>query len=186
MLYVLATEGAQDTNLGDRFQYNVALSYRLTGALSGPAGLPAPMYHGGPKAHHGHKHAHEEAAPPKGPALDLVLELNGEWHDRQRIAGATDANSGGNVVFLSPGLRLSYDKWSGFVSFGVPVASELQRPAGRARLARVDRHVHQLLGFTNQACPAPGPEPLRLGPCVGLRGILQCSDPCFSLWPRRR
>ena len=125
VLYVLATEGTQDTNLGDRLQYNVALSYRLTGALSGPAGLPAPMYHGGPKAHHGHKHAHEEAAPPKGPALDLVLELNGEWHDRQKVAGATDANSGGNVVLLSPGLRLSYEKWSGFVSFGVPVASEL-------------------------------------------------------------
>jgi hypothetical protein len=40
---------------------------------------------------------------PKGPALDLVLELNGEWHDHQRIAGVNDPNSGGNVVFLSPG-----------------------------------------------------------------------------------
>jgi hypothetical protein len=125
VLYTLVTEGTQDTDLGDRFQYNVALSYRLTGALSGPAGLPAPMYHGGPKGHRGHKHAHEEVAPPKGPALDLVLELNGEWHERQKVAGATDPNSGGNVVFLSPGVRLSHDKWSGFLSFGVPVVSEL-------------------------------------------------------------
>jgi hypothetical protein len=129
VLYVLATEGAQDTNLGDRLQYNVALSYRLTGAVSGPgrmhAGLPEPMYHGGPKVHHGHKHTHENEASPKGPALDLVLELNGEWHDRQKIAGVTDPNSGGTVVFLSPGLRLSYEQWSGFVSLGIPVVSEL-------------------------------------------------------------
>jgi hypothetical protein len=129
VLYVLATEGAQDTKLGDRLQYNMALSYRLTGALAGPghmhAGLPEPMYHGGPKAHHGHSHAHEKEASPKGPALDLVLELNGEWHDRQKIAGVTDPNSGGTVVFLSPGLRLSYEQWSGFASFGVPVISEL-------------------------------------------------------------
>jgi hypothetical protein len=129
VLYVLATDGAQDTNLGDRLQLNVALSYRLTGALGGPghmhAGLPVPMYHGGPKGHHAHSHAHEKQASPKGPALDLVLELNGEWHDGQKIAGVRDANSGGTVVFLSPGLRLSYEQWSGFVSFGVPVISEL-------------------------------------------------------------
>ena len=67
VLYVLATEGAQDTDLGDRFQYNAALSYRLFGGLSGPIGphvagaLPEPMYHGGPKSRP-HKHAHEEVA----------------------------------------------------------------------------------------------------------------------------
>jgi hypothetical protein len=129
VLYVLATEGAQDTNLGDRLLYNLALSYRLTVASPGAdamyAGLPPPMYHGGPKAHHGHEHADEEAAPPKAPSLDLVLELNGEWHGRERIAGVADPNSGGTVVFLSPGLRLSYEQWSGFVSFGVPVFSDL-------------------------------------------------------------
>jgi hypothetical protein len=128
VLYVLATEGAQDTNLGDRFQYNAALSYRLFGG--GPSGpmragvLPEPMYHGGPKSHT-HKHAHEEAPAPRGPAFDLILELNGEWHARQEIAGVKDANSGGNVVYLSPGLRLSYEKWSGFVSLGVPIVNDL-------------------------------------------------------------
>jgi hypothetical protein len=132
VLYVLATEGAQDTDLGDRFQYNAALSYRLVGGLWGPAGpmragaLPEPMYHGGPKSHtHKHKHAHEEAPASQGPALDLVLELNGEWHARQEIAGVKDPNSGGNVVLLSPGLRLSYERWSGFVSVGVPIVNDL-------------------------------------------------------------
>jgi Putative MetA-pathway of phenol degradation len=130
VLYVLATEGAQETDLGDRFQYNAAVSYRILGGLSAPSGrmhagaLPEPMYHGGPKGRP-HKHHHEEAPAPQGPALDLVLELNGEWHDRQEVAGVRDPNSGGSVVFLSPGLRLSYERWSGFVSVGVPVVNDL-------------------------------------------------------------
>ena len=130
VLYVMATKGAQDTDLGDRFQYNAALSYRLVGGLLGPSGrmyagaLPDPMYHGGPKSH-AHKHVHEEVPAQKGPALDLVLEINGEWHARQEIAGVKDTNSGGNVVFLSPGLRLSYERWSGFVSVGVPIVNDL-------------------------------------------------------------
>jgi hypothetical protein len=41
------------------------------------------------------------------------------------IGGVKDANSGGNVVYLSPGLRLSLDKWSGFVSVGMPVLNHL-------------------------------------------------------------
>jgi hypothetical protein len=86
------------------------------------AGLPEPMYHGGPKAKHSH---HEELPPPRGPTLDLVLELNGEWHDHQRIGGVSDPNSGGNVVYLSPGFRVSMDKWSGFFSFGVPIVNDM-------------------------------------------------------------
>lgn len=130
VLYVLATEGAQETNLGDRFQYNAALSYRLTGGMPGSSSRmhagaqPEPMYHSGPGSHR-HKHRHEEAPAPQGPALDLVLEVNGEWHARQEVAGARDPNSGGSVVFLSPGLRLSYERWSGFVSVGVPIVNDL-------------------------------------------------------------
>jgi hypothetical protein len=130
VLYAFATEGTQETDLGDRFQYNAALSYRLVGGVashsgrSHPGGLPEPMHHGGPKPH-SHKHAHEEPAAAQGPALDLVLEVNGEWHARQEIGGVEDPNSGGNVVFLSPGLRLSHERWSGFVSVGVPVVNDL-------------------------------------------------------------
>jgi hypothetical protein len=50
-----------------------------------------------------------------------VLELNGEWHAKQVEGGVKDQNSGGNVIYISPGLRLSMDKWSGFVSVGIPV-----------------------------------------------------------------
>jgi hypothetical protein len=126
-LYVLATEGALETNLGNRLQYNVAVSYRLMGGALGPmyaGAMPDPMYHGGPKRR-GHAHHHEEVPARRGPALDLVLELNGEWHDKTTIAGVKDANSGGNVVYLAPGLRYSMDKWSSFVSVGVPIVNEL-------------------------------------------------------------
>jgi Putative MetA-pathway of phenol degradation len=126
VLYQFTNEGVQDTNLGDRFLYNAAISYRMLGFARSNgrmnAGLPEPMYHGGPKAKH---HHHDEPAPVRGPALDLVLELNGEWHDNQRIGGVKDPNAGGNTVYLSPGLRLSVDEWSGFVSFGVPIISDL-------------------------------------------------------------
>jgi hypothetical protein len=54
-----------------------------------------------------------------------VLELNGEWQAKENFAGITDPNSGGNVVYLSPGLRLSSNRLSGFVSFGVPIVNDL-------------------------------------------------------------
>jgi hypothetical protein len=43
---------------------------------------------------------------------------------RQATSGVADQNSGGTVIYLSQGLRLSYDKWSTYVSFGIPVLKE--------------------------------------------------------------
>jgi hypothetical protein len=54
-----------------------------------------------------------------------VLELNGEWHDKQVTAGVVDPNSGGNTVFLSPGIRASMGNVSGFASVGVPIINDL-------------------------------------------------------------
>jgi hypothetical protein len=130
-LYTWVGTGEQDTNLGNRFQYNLALAYRVVGAAPerghsssrmNAGVLSHPMYHGARsiKDHH-----HEEPAREKGPALDLVLELNGEWHDKEEVAGECEKNSGGNVVFLSPGVRLSFDRWSSFVSFGAPIVNNM-------------------------------------------------------------
>jgi hypothetical protein len=127
VLYVLVTEGTQNTDLGDRLLYNAAVSYRLMrGASEGVAAmklgaLPDPMWHGGPGSHQ-HGHVHQEAST--GPSLDLVLELNGEWHAKQVENGVKDPNSGGNTLFLAPGLRLSKDNWSSFVSVGVPIIND--------------------------------------------------------------
>ncbi len=127
VLYMLVTTGVQDTDLGDRFLYNAAISYRLTGGASVLApmklgALPDPMWHGGPGTHQ-HDHVHQEA--PSGPALDLVLELNGEWHAKEVQSGVKDPNSGGNTVYIAPGLRLSKDNWSSFVSVGIPIINDL-------------------------------------------------------------
>ena len=102
VLYSLVTEGTQQTDLGDIFLFNAAVSYRLS-SLGGPT----PMFHGA-HAHkagddgHGHAHSHAEEAG-HGAALDLVLELNGEWHGKQETAGAKDDNSGGTTIFSRRG-----------------------------------------------------------------------------------
>src|SRR5206468_11473337 len=66
---------------------------------------------------------HDHSDMMKTPyTLDLVLELNGEWHDKQRIAGIPDPNSGGTTVYPSPGVRMGFDRFSGFVSAGCHVS----------------------------------------------------------------
>jgi hypothetical protein len=93
LLYTIATEGAQKTDLGDMFNYDIALSYRVF----------------------------------KEPVVwDLIIEANGEWKQKQKIDGETDENSGETVIFLSPGMRFSWDKkWSVYLSAGFPVVQDL-------------------------------------------------------------
>ena len=119
VLYTAATEGAQNTDLGDRFHYNGAVSYRLIGAGTAEA---TDRHH--EHQHIGHHHEHP-ARDAGGFAVDAVLEINGEWQAKQDIAGEIDPNSGGNLVFLSPGVRLRSNAWSGFVSFGLPIVNGL-------------------------------------------------------------
>ncbi len=89
VLYTFVTEGTQDTDLGDIFNYNLAVSYRVM---------------------------------KERPSLDLSLELNGIWRDKQKVDGVKDSNSGGNVLFLSPGLRIGWaHKVMGYFSVGVPI-----------------------------------------------------------------
>lgn len=93
LLYTIATKGAQETDLGDLFNYNLAFSYR---ALSDKI------------------------------ALDLIFEINGELKQKQSIDGSEDKNSGGNEVFLSPGLRISFNKnVMAYLSAGIPVIKNL-------------------------------------------------------------
>ena len=132
VLYVAVQKGTQQTNLGDRFNYNAAVSYRLFGPsrATGIAGVPTNAIY----THAGHTHRHDdgkmhshapEAPPPPQWTLDAILELNGERHQRQTIEGLKDPNSGGHTVYLSPGLRASYGAFSGFVSLGVPVVNDM-------------------------------------------------------------
>lgn len=104
VLYAMATEGSQDTDLGDRVAYNMALSYRLGGEL----------------------HYHEPGVPHQHEAWDLVLELNGEWAGEKEIEGEADDDSGGNQIFLSPGIRYTAGAgWAVQLSAGAPVVSNM-------------------------------------------------------------
>lgn len=122
VLYTAVGTGSASTDLGDRFHYNAAISYRLSpGSSEGPAFLGA--HNAG---HHNHAgHAHDDGTASSGPALDLILELNGEWNDHEEQAGEEDPNSGGNTIYIAPGLRLSDQQWSAFASVGIPVVTNL-------------------------------------------------------------
>jgi hypothetical protein len=128
-LYVLAGTGTQQTNLGDRFLFGTALSYRLVGASGSSKDIELHDYCMKPQnqlQEHCLYHAnHDHSEMMKTPyTVDLVLELNGEWHDKQRIAGVPDPNSGGTTVYLSPGVRVGVDRFSSFLSVGVPILNQ--------------------------------------------------------------
>ena len=128
-LYYLISTGTQNTNLGDRFLFGAGVSYRLVGATGSAKEIEMHEYCMQPRnqlqehcLYHGN---HDHSDMVKTPyTLDLVLELNGEWHDKQRINGVPDPNSGGTTVYLSPGVRVGFDRYSGFLSVGVPVINE--------------------------------------------------------------
>jgi hypothetical protein len=76
-------------------------------------------------SHHGQSHKHDHALSSKGLVIDAVLELNGEWQAKQTISDETDPNSGGNVVYLSPGMRIASNRWSAFATVGIPIINDL-------------------------------------------------------------
>ncbi|MGH8557900.1 MAG: transporter [Methylococcales bacterium] len=102
VLYTVSTQGAQGTDLGNVFDYNFALSYAF--------GAPA---------------RNAFFAASNNAPWTAVLELNGEWQGSQRVTGLKDPNSGGNTVFISPGIRYSGRKyWNTALAIGVPVVKD--------------------------------------------------------------
>jgi hypothetical protein len=126
---MLIGKGTQNTDLGDRVLFGAGVSYRLVGpigsakevALHDQCQQPQNRTQEFCLYHANHDHRDMMKTPY---TLDLVLEFNGEWHDKQRISGVPDPNSGGTTVYLSPGVRVGFDRFSGFVSVGVPVVNQ--------------------------------------------------------------
>jgi hypothetical protein len=108
ILYTFATEGSQDTDLGDVFNYNAALSAPLHTLFDG--------------SHDHASHSHDDNLIDK---VSLVLEMNGEWRDRIEIDSETERNSGGNVVYLSPGVSLNTHGWVASALAGWPIIDDL-------------------------------------------------------------
>jgi Putative MetA-pathway of phenol degradation len=133
-LYTFAGDGSQDTRLGDRLSYGIAASYRL---WSSGGGHDHPMKLGakfdGMMRHGGVDHA-EEAAHSPATAFDVSLGLNGQWSDKQTVAGERDDNTGGHVLYLTPGVKLTIDKWAGFVNVGIPIARDFNGIQSEPRL----------------------------------------------------
>lgn len=96
VLYSFVNEGAQSTNLGDVFNYNLALSYPLP-----------TMDFGGNSPW----------------VANFLIEATGEWRDRVEISGATEDNSGGNLLYFSPGVSISNGSWFASASYGLAVQS---------------------------------------------------------------
>jgi hypothetical protein len=96
VLYQFAGHGSQDSNLGDVLRASVAVGWS-----------PA-------------------QASPDATLWRWMLEMNAQWHDRMKMDGAFDPNSGGAQLFLSPGLRVTWHSHlSWFASVGVPLAQNL-------------------------------------------------------------
>jgi len=84
---------------GDRLTYDIAFQRRLL-----PRRLPAtgvPSY------------------------LNAVLELNGVWRTKDKIAGATNPDSGGHTLYLSPGLQWVGTRWLVETGVQLPVVQDL-------------------------------------------------------------
>jgi hypothetical protein len=103
VLVRLATDGNDQFNLGHLLQFNFAVTYL---ALS--------------------SREREEDGSLGSTRLLLVGEANLERREPQTQHGEELANTGGTVVFLSPGVRLSSaHRWTLGISAGIPVLREL-------------------------------------------------------------
>lgn len=108
VLYTFTTEGDQQTELGDIFNYNLALSYR--------AWSPDESDHD----HHHHQHVLNILD-----YVDLALELNGDVRERTEIDGEEEEHSGGHTLYISPGIRVGLGhRWSVYTSFGLPIIND--------------------------------------------------------------
>jgi len=104
MLGTITGEGTDETNLGTRVNVDAAVSARLGREQEGAPG----------------QESHSRLV------FDGVLELNGETHDRQTVGNLVDQDSGGNLIYLSPGLRAGHaGRWSVSASVGFPVFQDL-------------------------------------------------------------
>lgn len=111
-LYKFTTKGSQGSNLGDVVNYNLAISHRLI--------------------NNGDLSFSKKEFKYKKFSTDVILEANGTWSQKPNtFHGFIDENHGGNLIYLSPGVRFNYDnKWIWNASAGLPTIENLN---GRSR-----------------------------------------------------
>jgi Putative MetA-pathway of phenol degradation len=123
VLYEYSGTGTVDTRLGDRLNYGVTATYRVWSSGAHFEPIDGIMHHGGP--HEDEAHVHEHALSEDGTAADLSLGLNSERIGKVDTAGEVNENTGGKLLFLTPGVKLSVDAWAAYINFGIPIARDL-------------------------------------------------------------
>ncbi len=104
LLYLHTREGSQETRIGSLLNYNIALSHRIKSETPDEG-----------HDHNSHRHV----------SWDLIMELNGELRDKTEAHHHEEAHSGGNLVYLSPGVRLTIaDRFNFHTSLGIPVLDD--------------------------------------------------------------
>jgi hypothetical protein len=104
LLYKYNTKGVEDSQLGDVFNYNVALSYKLIEQEP---------------EHTFHICKEEEDFDY---SVDIFLELNGEWVDKDHFAGVVANNTGHHVLFATTGVQvLTENNYSLFLTLSIPI-----------------------------------------------------------------
>jgi len=97
LLYTVTTE-RQDFEAGDRLRYDVAYRYRLW-----------------PERFRG-----------RLMQLNALVELNGSWTRVTRVEGRTREDTGGHVLFVSPGLQFVTSRFVVEASLPLPVVQDLR------------------------------------------------------------
>lgn len=114
VLYTFETEGSQNSNQGEVFNYNFAMSRRV---------LAAPEHH-----HHDHDESDDsdEQMDSVIEYMDLILELNGDLRDKLSVGGIKNFNHGGHLLYLSPGVKLGFGHHlTLYTSVAIPVFNGL-------------------------------------------------------------
>jgi hypothetical protein len=108
VLFNKTGEGSQSTEIGDILSYNLATTYRLNG-----------------EDHSQHQHTHHHGSDKTAIKWDAIIELNGETRRKNKIAGHSEAHSGGTAMFVSPGLRVTAGNVGGFISIALPIIENM-------------------------------------------------------------
>jgi hypothetical protein len=70
---------------------------------------------------------------PPGWIFDLMVEFDGTYVEKDKIQGATDPNSGGNLIFVTPSIWLSSKRWIVQMGMGFPFVQNLNGAQDKIR-----------------------------------------------------
>ncbi|MDD9898969.1 MAG: transporter [Candidatus Melainabacteria bacterium] len=134
-LYKLATEGDQDTDIGDVVNFNLAASYALNHEHEADVFSHAHDEHDDHSDHEIHhrflEHIFPEHIGDNHLTWDFILEANATWEEAPEVSEQKDANHGGTTILLTPGIRATVnDSWVYNLALGFPIIEDLRGEQG--------------------------------------------------------